>query len=408
MKKNYFLQLIVFAFAFAFQMGNAQNRLANNEFGSTIQNWLNQNKDSYRLSENDLSSLLVSDAYFSKKTKINHVYINQAYQGIKIHNAVSSVAMRDNAVFYYDNALLSNIASKINTTTPVIDAQSAINSVVTAYNLGPVSNLEVLKSSEGSYLFSKGGVSRVDIPVQLVFQPLENGSIKLAWDLSINTLDNKNWYSVRVDASTGAIIDTNNWILSCNFGDGNHKKHTSHKIKESTGINLFKSESSYMVDGSQYSVYPIPFENPNDGPLTLVSEPANLIASPLGWHDTNGAAGAEFTITRGNNVYAQEDANGDDGFGAAPDGGAALDFDYSASVITTTPSSFQDLSLTNLFYISNIMHDVWYQYGFDEVSGNFQQNNYGNGGAGNDFVVADGQDGSGFNNANFGTPPRWK
>ena len=51
------------------------------------------------------------------------------------------------------------------------------------------------------------------------------------------------------------------------------------------------------------------------------------------------------------------------------------------------------------------MHDVWFQYGFDEASGNFQQNNYGNGGLGGDFVFADAQDGSGIDNATFGTPP---
>jgi len=44
-------------------------------------------------------------------------------------------------------------------------------------------------------------------------------------------------------------------------------------------------------------------------------------------------------------------------------------------------------------------------YGIDEASGNFQENNYGNGGAGSDSVNADAQDGSGTNNANFGTPP---
>ena len=33
------------------------------------------------------------------------------------------------------------------------------------------------------------------------------------------------------------------------------------------------------------------------------------------------------------------------------------------------------------------MHDVWYEYGFDEASGNFQQNNYGNGGAGADEIT---------------------
>ena len=54
------------------------------------------------------------------------------------------------------------------------------------------------------------------------------------------------------------------------------------------------------------------------------------------------------------------------------------------------------------------MHDLSYQYGFDEVSGNFQQNNLGRGGKGYDFVFADAQDGSGFDNANFGTPPDGK
>ena len=60
--------------------------------------------------------------------------------------------------------------------------------------------------------------------------------------------------------------------------------------------------------------------------------------------------------------------------------------------------------MTNLFYINNIIHDVQYQYGFDEAAGNFQVNNYGRGGAGNDSVRAEAQDGAGTNNANFGTP----
>ncbi|MEO6219914.1 MAG: M36 family metallopeptidase, partial [Ginsengibacter sp.] len=64
----------------------------------------------------------------------------------------------------------------------------------------------------------------------------------------------------------------------------------------------------------------------------------------------------------------------------------------------------QKFSITNLFYWSNIMHDISYLYGFDEVSGNFQENNLGRGGAGNDYLLADAQDGSGFNNANFTSP----
>jgi hypothetical protein len=60
--------------------------------------------------------------------------------------------------------------------------------------------------------------------------------------------------------------------------------------------------------------------------------------------------------------------------------------------------------VTNLFYWNNVVHDVTHRYGFDEAAGNFQVNNYGNGGLGNDDVRAEAQDGSGTNNANFGTP----
>jgi cysteine-rich repeat protein len=72
---------------------------------------------------------------------------------------------------------------------------------------------------------------------------------------------------------------------------------------------------------------------------------------------------------------------------------------------TLHPSSYQSAAITNLFYWNNALHDILYQYGFDEAAGNFQENNYGNGGLGSDPVQADAQDGSDINNAQFGTPP---
>ena len=51
-----------------------------------------------------------------------------------------------------------------------------------------------------------------------------------------------------------------------------------------------------------------------------------------------------------------------------------------------------------------MVHDLSYQYGFNEEAGNFQVNNYGKGGAGGDDVRCEAQDGSGTNNANFSTP----
>ncbi|MFO7539515.1 MAG: M36 family metallopeptidase, partial [Chloroflexota bacterium] len=64
-------------------------------------------------------------------------------------------------------------------------------------------------------------------------------------------------------------------------------------------------------------------------------------------------------------------------------------------------------AVTNLFYWNNLNHDIFYLYGFDEASGNFQVNNYGRGGVGGDDVRAEAQDGADVgnrNNANFFTP----
>lgn len=58
----------------------------------------------------------------------------------------------------------------------------------------------------------------------------------------------------------------------------------------------------------------------------------------------------------------------------------------------------------SLFYFNNLMHDYQYSIGFTENLFNFQQDNFGKGGAGKDAVSAQVQDGSGTNNANFGTP----
>jgi extracellular elastinolytic metalloproteinase len=53
----------------------------------------------------------------------------------------------------------------------------------------------------------------------------------------------------------------------------------------------------------------------------------------------------------------------------------------------------------------NWLHDRWYEAGFDEASGNAQQDNFGLGGIGGDPILAEGNDFSGRDNANMSTPP---
>lgn len=89
---------------------------------------------------------------------------------------------------------------------------------------------------------------------------------------------------------------------------------------------------------------------------------------------------------------------------ARPDGGAELKFQFPID-FKRQPKTYLNASVTNLFYWNNVLHDLLYQYGFDEVAGNFQQNNFDRGGEQGDAVIANAQDGAGYNNANFATPP---
>ena len=57
-----------------------------------------------------------------------------------------------------------------------------------------------------------------------------------------------------------------------------------------------------------------------------------------------------------------------------------------------------DAARTNAFYVVNTVHDISYVYGFTEAGFNFQNNNFGKGGAGNDRVTISVQDANGINN----------
>ena len=403
MKNLYLKSYLIVVLLFVIQLGYAQNVLNESPNGTKIQSYLDQKKSDYNLLDLDIQDLYVTNEFFSKTSEITHVYVNQRYQGIKIHNAISSVAMKDGAVFYYANNLISNIQSRVNTVSPSINAETAIQRAASHFELGSASGLELISSNGNDFVFTNGGISKNEIPVSLVFTQTREGNLLLSWDLNIHTNNGKDWWSARVDAISGAVIDSNNWILTCNFGDGNHINHSNHK-KENTSLNLFKSNSYIVSDGSQYNVFALPVAAPNDGDRSLITEPADNTASPFGWHDVNGVIGADFNITLGNNVRAMEDLDGNGGFGTSADGGSTLNFDFPLD-LNQPPLGYLNASLTNLFYMNNMMHDVWYQYGFDEASGNFQENNYDRGGAGSDFVFADGQDGAGLNNATFGTPP---
>ncbi|CAL3964415.1 unnamed protein product, partial [Diplocarpon coronariae] len=91
--------------------------------------------------------------------------------------------------------------------------------------------------------------------------------------------------------------------------------------------------------------------------------------------------------------------------GFSPDGGKSLNFDFPLDITQSDPSSYIAASSTQLFYTVNFYHDLLYLLGFNELAGNFQNDNGDRGGLGNDAVTLHPQDANGMNGAVFATPP---
>jgi subtilisin-like proprotein convertase family protein len=371
------------------------------------QNILAEHAAELGLAAGDYDCLQLNNHYESRLSKVQHYYFTQCYQGVEVYRAVFNMHIQQNGeLLTWGSRLVPNLVSRIQATAPSLTAADAVEEAAAAMGY-PVPDSLVVKSQAGgaaqAVVFEKGELSVEDIPVRLVYQPMPDGSLRLAWDLNIQQMDGAHWWSLRVDALNGQLLERNDWVISCDFGHPHPGGEShGHGMEDEPTETLDVIEKPVMA--GVYNVYPQPVESPSHGIRQLVADPEDLNASPFGWHDTNGAAGAEFTITRGNNVYAQLDDDNNNGtFGFAPDGGSSLVFDFPIN-LNQQPSTYASAAITNLFYWNNYLHDFSYRYGFDEASGNFQVNNYGNGGAGGDEVIADAQDAGGSNNANFATP----
>jgi extracellular elastinolytic metalloproteinase len=326
------------------------------------------------LTEADVREVMVLSRTVSSHNQTTHIQLRQRFGGIEVANANTSISIsRDGRVINLADRFVSGIAHRVDARSPRLSAPQAIAAAARQLGLsikGRLGTIEAARGTAREARYRGDGLSLDPIPARLAYYALDSGRVPLTWEIVLRTPDQQHWWNLWVDAATGTLLDKADWIAR-----------------------------------DSYRVLALPLESPSDGKRTVETNPADPLASPFGWHDTNGASGAESTLTRGNNVRAQEDIDANNTGGFSPNGGAALNFDFPFDD-TRDPSTYRPASITNLFYWNNILHDIHYQYGFDEKNGNFQQNNYGRARSGaGDPVNADAQDGSGLNNANFGTPP---
>ncbi len=366
------------------------------------------------ITQADISDLAISDGSTSEKTKATYLYLIQRHKGVEVYNAMTNLTIHNGNVVSAGNRLIPRLAEKVNATKPVLTASQALQSALDHLGIQSNGDLKVIKRiSPQEMTFDKGQFSRAEVPVKLRYQPMADGSVRLAWDMAIDAVHGGDYWSLRIDALNGSVIDQVSWTIKCSFETGHadncaHHAAIEHRAMKSVSEARKEALTSMTVAGT-YNVFPFPVESPAHGTRDLVIEPADPVASPFGWHDTDGVLGPEFTTTRGNNVRAFEARNGNfSSNNNEPNGGANLVFDFPLDP-KSEPDAFTAAATVNLFYAINRLHDIAYHYGFTEEAGNFQTKNYSNFGVGNDHVNGLAQFGAvgltNVNNADFSTPP---
>lgn len=113
---------------------------------------------------------------------------------------------------------------------------------------------------------------------------------------------------------------------------------------------------------------------------------------------------SKIRVYSGNNAHAFQGLRSSTTGESAPD----LVFNYIYNH-TLEPGAEINInaSRVNAFFVANAVHDLTYRYGFTEDAFNFQNNNFGKGGKGNDALLVSVQDTGGINNAQFSCPPEY-
>lgn len=372
-----------------------------------------QNAAAMGLKAGSIDNIRVTYAFDDYLSKSTIVYVVQTINGVDVYNAEGTIAFRDGKFLTSNINRVSGLEKSLEkkTVKPSIAAITAIQNVAKDLKLQftqPV--VAAIRQSEDGmeFEFGTGGVSLNNIKARLNWMPSADGAV-LAWKVSLLELNENASWNIQVNAISGEVFaKRNNTSYEKTNTTLKPNRAYVYEVPEKFDAPNSAPEGTAVVNSAKYNVIPYPFEDPNFTSPVVVADPWTISANPNAytnkWH-TDGVA--DYNTTRGNNVRAAEDLDGRDntaGFAATSTTPLPnLEF-LTAPDFNSDPQeepANQLFGITNLFYWNNMMHDMAYNYGFDEVARNYQATNLGRGGAQNDPVIADALDGSGTDNANF-------
>lgn len=295
--------------------------------------------------------------YTTKHNGVQHVRWQQQRDGLDIFGAHLTVNLtRKNEII--------NISSRA-LYMPSVQFHEADN-------IDQANAIEIAREELG------GGDIRNTYVIRQVWYPLDMISCVKSWEVAIEVEGNHEACDFVIRADTGKIV----FNQSLTWG------------AQDITLNVF-------TDDSPVPITPGPDTPTNFTPLSasrqiLTFSALNTNASPQGWIPDGS------NELLGNNADVYADWN-DDSLPDSPrlTGFPFRVFDRSVS-LAQHPTNYTAFSQVQAFYWANFMHDRLYALGFDEPSGNFQQDNFGFGGTGGDRLKIEVQNGYslGFSSAN--------
>ncbi|KAI8585232.1 Fungalysin metallopeptidase-domain-containing protein [Geranomyces variabilis] len=289
-----------------------------------------------------VADLEVTDDYVGSNG-LRHLYVERLVGGKRVSNQVANASIKDGKVFSFGSTIGGTPVNKTNFS----GAARAINA----------------DAAQAAAEKAFGLVRNEIAPFQRLVETSEN-VVEPAWAVQVTSGKGQSlqWLEVDVSVSTGKILNAVSWVSHATYA---HSRFES---------------------------------NDPRGSIITSTDPFLTRNSPKGWHSDGTTT---FTESQGNNAYVYYGPDKKLTSGG-PDNVYPVVYDF------TKPANDVDnikAGITNNFVITNLMHDLGVAYGFTEEAGNFQKVNLGGGGKGGDAVQVSVQDGGGFDNANFATPP---
>jgi subtilase family serine protease len=289
----------------------------------------------------DVATLVPVRDYTSRSTGVRHVAFVQVVDGHPVFDSAVTVHVRSDGTVA---RITSNAAS--------IDARDF--------------SADLSSTAARSQASSHGGGGAAGAP-SLVWLPV-SGTLKLAWHVAVAAAGGApDVYDILLDAHTGELLVRRN---RARWAEG----------------------SGRVLQGSASPDPRRPDPMPAGGDGTACPPPANyevrsLTApfrdSPAVLADSGRLEGNNARVFRGNTSTPAAT-------GTADAAGWSFDFPFNSA----------GSAETFLFFAVNFAHDFFYDLGFDEAAGNFQNDNFGRGGTGGDPLRAVAR-AAGRNNATY-------